>query len=333
MLRRRHTGEHSRDVIESLTGAIRAVLDPDHGGEILSLGTPGGPNVLFEAPWKPQASPGDWLGRYRGGWQVMFPNAGGASEVDGMVHPLHGEASVEPAEVRARTNGSVMLCWDVPLGLRLERTISLDAERPVVRVEDVVTNPSGRSLRYALGQHPAFAARPGMRLDLPPGRLEVEAGFEWPEIDLRPGTSGEWPHAPRKDGSTARVDVVADPVVERILYLPDRPAGWGALRDPATGTGVALAWDAAAFPHVWMWEAMHPTRPPFLGHERLVTIEPVSCWPSGGLAETIARGQARTIESGERHAAWTTLALFGATDVPVTGVDRDGRVTLGEESL
>ncbi|MDH3308549.1 MAG: hypothetical protein OEO77_13660, partial [Acidimicrobiia bacterium] len=35
----------------------------------------------------------DWLSDYRGGWQLLAPNAGTACEIDGVPLPFHGEWS------------------------------------------------------------------------------------------------------------------------------------------------------------------------------------------------------------------------------------------------
>ncbi len=103
-----------------------------------------------------------------------------------------------------------------------------------------------------------------------------------------------------------------------MCYLPDRPAGWAAVRDPATGRGVGLAWDLEAFPHLWLWQQLNGQRFPFHGRARLVGIEPVSCWPGDGLARAIEQGQARTIAPNGSATGWVTLSLFDATDDAVT---------------
>ena len=166
-----------------------------------------------------------------------------------------------------------------------------------------------------------------MRIDLPAGPVHVDEAFDDPDADLEPGTSGIWPEAALRGGGTTALDRIPEAAVERVCYLPDRPAGWAAVRDPGTGRGVALAWDVEAFPHLWLWEQIGGWRFPFYGRARLVGIEPVSCWPGDGLARAIERGQARTIGPHGSASAWVTLALFDATMAAVDGVDRAGRVS------
>jgi galactose mutarotase-like enzyme len=324
-------------VIELESGSLRAVVDPRRGGDIVFVGRPGGPNVLFHDAWETPLAAGrsttygsgtlDWLSHYRGGWQVMFPNAGAECLVDGLPHPVHGEVSSAPAEVVEASSSHLVLRSATRLPLHLERRISLAAERPALLVEERAQNDSDWTMSYAWGHHPAIAATAGMRIDLPAGPLHVDSGFDDPAADLQPGAVGTWPEAALRDGGMAAMNQVPDGAVERVCYLPDRPAGWAAVRDPITGRGVGLAWDVEAFPHLWLWEQMNGRRFPFFGRARLVGIEPVSCWPGDGLARAIERGQASTIAPHGSASGWVTLSLFAATTDSVTCVDRDGEVS------
>jgi hypothetical protein len=328
-------------LIELESGSLRVVVDTGRGGDIVFVGSPGGPNALFHEAWDTPLPAGrsttygsgtlDWLSHYRGGWQVMFPNAGAECTVDGLPHPVHGEVSSAPAEVVEASHDHVVIRSATRLPLHLERRISLAADRPVIRVEERIENESDRAMPYAWGHHPAIAATPGMRIDLPAGPLHVDAGLDEPDADLEPGAVGTWPEAALRKGGMAAMDRVPDAVVERVCYLPDRPAGWAAVREPATGHGVGLAWDLEAFPHLWLWEQINGTRFPFYGRARLVGIEPVSCWPGDGLARAIERGQARTIGPHRSQTGWVTLSLFEATAEAVTGVDAAGRVSTTDE--
>jgi hypothetical protein len=328
-------------LIELESGALRVVVDADRGGDIVFIGRPGGPNALFHGAWETPLPAGrsttygsgtlDWLSHYRGGWQVMFPNAGAECTVEGLPHPVHGEVSSAPAEVVEVSGDHLLLRSATRLPLHIERRMSLAADRPALLVEERIENESDWSLSYAWGHHPAIAATPGMRVDLPGGPVHVDEAFDDPHADLAPGAVGAWPEGALRSGGVTALDRVPDMAVERVCYLPDRPAGWGAVRDPGTGRGVGLAWDIEAFPHLWLWEQMGGLRFPFYGRARLVALEPVSCWPGDGLARAIERGQAGTIGPRGSRTGWVTLSLFEATTEAVIGVDRAGRVsTTGE---
>lgn len=324
-------------MIELESDDLRVAIDPGRGGEVVFVGRPGGPNALFHETWASPVPAGgsttygsdtlDWLSRYRGGWQVMFPNAGAACIVDGVAHPVHGEVLAAPAEVVEATGDHLVLRSTTRLALSIERRISLVPGRPVLLVEERVENGSDRSLSYVWGHHPAIAASLDDRIDLPAGPLHVDASFDDPDADLLPGAVGTWPVAALRTGGVADVSRVPDAAVERVCYLPDRPAGWAAVRDPATGRGVGLAWDLGAFPHLWLWQQLDGQRFPFHGRARLVGIEPVSCWPGDGLARAVEQGQASTIGPSGSATGWVTLSLFDATDDAVTMVDRAGRIS------
>lgn len=59
------------------------------------------------------------------------------------------------------------------LPLVLERRMSLDPERPVLRLEETVSNCADAPTPFLWGHHPAFAAKVGMRIDLPPGPIHL----------------------------------------------------------------------------------------------------------------------------------------------------------------
>jgi hypothetical protein len=54
----------------------------------------------------------------------------------------------------------------------------------------------------------------------------------------------------------------------------------------------------------------------------------VNICPADGIAAAAARGQGRRIGPRAEAHAWVTVSIFDATDAPVVGVDRRGRVEL-----
>ena len=262
----------------------------------------------------------------------MFPNAGAECTVDGLPHPVHGEVSSAPADILERSATEVVLRSATRLRLTLERRISLAPGRPVLLVEERVENESDRPLSYVWGHHPAIAASPGMRIDVPIGPLRVDQAFDDPVADLKPGAVGTWPDAELRTGGVEGLDRIPDKTFERVCYLPDRPAGWAAVREPVSGRGVA----------------------PRLGHRRVpapVAVatdgRPAVPVPRSGPADRDRAGillARRRPRPGHRtragpdasppHASatgWITLTLFEATTDAVTSVERDGSVSTAGE--
>ena len=320
---------------------IEVVLDPAHGAEILVVRRPGGANVLATYDW---ASPvwasrstsygrdeTDWLSEYRGGWQELFPNAGPPSTVLGVPLPFHGEVSRAAWEVVDATETAVTLRTPARLPLILERRMSLDPVRAVLRVEEQVTTDADVAVPFLWGHHPAFAAPVGARIDLPPGvRASVDPTYdpEPPAGDLRLGVRAPWPVVEGRDGSPVRLDEVGPGPTDRVVFLDGFPdPAWAAVRGVAPGLGVAMAWDRAAFPCAWNWWQVEGPGHPWHGRARIMAIEPATAWPADGLAAAAALGTAHVVRPGEVRTAWLTMALFDADERPVLAVDLAGTVT------
>lgn len=318
---------------------LRVAVEPERGAEIRFVGRPEGPNALAYEDWRSPlrasrslsygSSRLDFLSEYRGGWQELFPNAAAECTVGGVPLPYHGEVSSAQWEIVRASATGVDLRVAARLPLVLERRMRLAGEPPSLLIEERVVNESALPVDFIWGHHPAFVARPGAKIDLPPGEVRVDDGFDSALADLQPGGSGSWPYAPDKSGGVVDLAVVPAGPVERLCYRPDLPEGWAAFRDPASGTGVAMAWDIAVFPHVWFWQEIGGQGFPWYGRARIAAIEPVCAWPIDGLAHAIERGQARRLQGGEEATAWLTMTLFAASERPVVGVHRDGRVDEG----
>ena len=94
-------------------------VDPTHGGEILDLVDLATGRQLLGRPPFSSAEPlgGDltedvWTERYRGGWQLVTPNAGNPCEVAGERHGFHGCASNDRWQVLETSAARAVLRWD-----------------------------------------------------------------------------------------------------------------------------------------------------------------------------------------------------------------------------
>jgi galactose mutarotase-like enzyme len=248
---------------------------------------------------------------------LLVPNAGAACVVDDVPLPFHGEWSRTAVEVVAHDAASVTLNAGARLPLVVHRRVAVLTEPSRVDVTTTVENLVDHALPFVWGEHPAFQAAPGDRIDLPGGNV-VSADA--------PGTPVPWPDSP---ATTADLDRVAEDVpLQGVHYLPERPAGWAALRRPHVGVG--LAWDVADFPHVWLWHEIGGPEFPFFGRTSLVAIEPASSWPGDGLAAAIERGQAHWLAPRSSRTTTVTLVPFRPVGRPVTNVERGGTVTFEE---
>jgi hypothetical protein len=325
-------------MIELRSAHLTVRVDADRGAQITHIGRGPDENVLFHADWQTplrasrSATYGDpvldWLSEYRGDWQELFPNAGDACEVMGVPLPFHGEVSTARWDIVEHGATRVVLRTPARLPLILERTMYLDADRPALRIEERAVNESDVVVPCIWGHHPVFAVSDATVIDIPATEIHVDAGMDTPSVDLLPGGSGTWPFAPGRDGTLIDLRAPVLPRrVQRLGYLPGITEGWAAVRDPISGIGAGLAWDASTFRHAWLWQDTGTPGMPWYGRSRLTAIEPHVAWPSDGLASAVSRGQALAIAPGGQHATWITCVVFDATDRPVRAITRDGMVT------
>lgn len=329
--------------LELTNSAIRVVVDADHGAEIIELAGADGANVLFTGDWRTPVPASasqsygnqilDWLSEYRGGWQELFPNAGGAGDVLGTPLPFHGEvarARWDWTWLEAKT--ALELTVGTRLPLVLTRIMRLDPTRPVLFIEERITNESAFSVPYIWGHHPAYGpplAVAGAQIDLPARRVVTDSGLDGPAVDLQPGSEHTWPLATGRNGESVDLSVVPAAPIQRLCYVSELQAGWYALRNPEQRLGVALAWDREVFPCVWLWQEIKGGQGmPWYGRGQITAIEPSSQWPSHGLAAAIEAGQARTLAAGADFTTTLTCVLFEASDRPVIDVSREGAVRL-----
>jgi galactose mutarotase-like enzyme len=318
-------------VITLATEQLRVEVAPRRGAEIRFVGHPSGTNVLAAYDWSTPVpasrsttygSPDlDWLSEYRGGWQELFPNAGDSCVVEGVPLPFHGELSACEWDVVHCDAAAVTLRAGARLPLVVERRMQVLSGASTLLIEEAVTNEGSAVARFVWGHHPAFDAVPGMLIDLPPGPVHQADDLPEPVAAL-PAPRHTWPLLGDREVDLSTVP----PERQSLSYLPDRPEGWAALRDPRTRRGIAMAWDRATFPHLWLWHEIGGQGLPWYGRARIVALEPQTAWPRDGLAAAIARGQSLSLAPGERRETWLTLSLFEASARHVIAVERDGRV-------
>jgi galactose mutarotase-like enzyme len=108
-----------------------------------------------------------------------------------------------------------------------------------------------------------------------------------------------------------------------MFYLAGLAAGWYALVNPEARLGLAMAWDTAVFPYVWIWrEANKSMDYPYFGGAYTVAIEPFSSLPG-------ARQRGERLLSLDAGATLSTRLCFSAFEgqKEIAGFDLDGRVT------
>jgi len=253
----------------------------------------------------------EWLSNYRGGWQFLVPNAGSECEVEGVKHPFHGEWSRTEVSIGECSEKSVQMRATLSGSIFVERVVSLESNPVRVKLTTTLQNLSDEPTSFIWGEHPAFIAQPGDRIDLP-----VTSVLDTDGISL-----GTWPIS----SCNHPLDVVgSESPNESVHFVTNLSNGWAALR--RSDIGVALAWDVRDFPHVWLWRENGTKGFPFFGRASLIAIEPASSWPGTGLGEACKRGQAFSLSSHESRSTVVALVPFTTTTFPVRNVAVSGQI-------
>lgn len=299
-----------------------AIIDPSHGGEILDLIGSSGERPLGRPPFS--ASPalagdldeGTWTDRYRGGWQLVAPNAGTPSVVDGAHHGFHGGASNAQWSVLDHDESSATLQLDNH-GLRFTRRYVLTDAR--MRVETHVEAIDGAQPMVAV-EHIVVGVQlldPAMSLDVSPG-----SGMEIEEPNGRlplPSDAPVFPDVRLLDGSIERVGSWnIDDVRTRTFAVADMPEGWAEVRNVATGEGLRLTWDVEVLPHMWVWHENRATGGPWRNATELLGIEPAMVPHSIGLDGARESGHAAIVAPDAPISWWIEAELIAATNARPT---------------
>jgi Domain of unknown function (DUF4432) len=340
---------HSLAAVRIENEALSATVLAGKGADIYELTyKPRGIDVLWKSPWglKDPAhsaptshdSQTAWLSYYPGGWQGIFPNGGAACKYQGVELGFHGEASlvpwdyeiVEPGGDAAEVRFSVRL-FHSPF--RLERTLRVEAGRPVLTVRERIANEGGMPLDFMWGHHPAFGApfiSGACHIDIGATTFcadDLAAGTYNP---AEPGACFPWPMGER-NGRQTDMSQVPGPETPRdiMAYFRDFEAGWYGITNRDLGFGVGLVWPKEVFPYAWFWQEMHASAGfPWYRGVYVMAIEPFTSFPGQGLLNVMAKtGTHRTLGPGESVDVEFRAVFYEAHD-GIERINPDGKAVV-----
>ena len=295
--------------VQLTTAELAIEIDPARGGVVSSaVARRADVEILFQAPWPAGAlelagrDEEAWTTAWQGGWNVLFPNAGAACEVDGRPHPFHGAASFMPWAVIDQDDAAVRLRWASGDGLTIEREVSVVAGN--VRIENVVGNDGTRPAPFMLVEHLILGGDvlgPSTRI-----RIDAASVIELANEGHRTGREDDWPRIVR--------DGVPDDWSAR---PPDHSARYGAIQVsadralrvevPERSLELRLSWPEG-FPYLWFWEERAwENAPPWNRRAVCLGLEPATSSTGEGLAAALERGDTPVLEPGGE--ARTVVAL------------------------
>ena len=292
-------------MINLASNSVAVRIDPRHGGEVLDLiDLRSGRQLLGRPPFaseEPRAGELDettWTRSYRGGWQLLVPNAGNACVVDGVAHGFHGRGSTDRWELIQQTSEAATLGW-AGHGFRIERRFSLTDD--TVTVSSTVVAEHTTSLVWV--EHVGL----GLELLDPAVEIVLAGGLAY-ELDEStgptrpPANAAQWPDVRLLDGTLEQADRAALRTPRgRMLIVAEVPEGRVTVHNRDHGQGIELLWDTGWLPHLWIWHEVRTSGGVWRESGETLVIEPASVPHSLGLATARELGQAYQLEAGERR--------------------------------
>jgi hypothetical protein len=286
-------------------------IDPRHGGEVLDLIDQrsgrqllGRPPFASDEPLSGELDETTWTRSYRGGWQLLVPNAGNPCVVDDVAHGFHGSASTAQWEVASVDAAHAQLEW-ADHGLHVSRRFAVEGD--TLRVRSIVS--ATRDCTFLWVEHIGLGIElldPAVEIVLPGGRA-----YELSERDgpvEPPAGAPSWPEVLLLDGTRERANrAVLTTPRSRLLVVAHLPEGRLTVCNRDRGQGVEIVWDVRWLPHLWMWHESRTTGGPWREMTELLVVEPASVPHTLGLARAREHGQARALAAGE--SAETEIAV------------------------
>lgn len=310
---------------------LRITVLPEHGAKVWEFTSKhAGRDLLYHHPRFEVRPPvfgqnvDDW---WTGGIDEVAPT-GQPCVVGGQQLPFLGEFWSQAWRYQIEAAGPDVArvhLWaeGIITPLRIDKWLELRPGEPVMRGRHRVTNVGFENVDFMWGIHPGFAIRPGGRIQAP-----AAAGVFWeghPGLGAAQGLTYSWPNFPTGHGdlidlSTARPP---DPPTWDLHFLTELRAGWLAVTDPELRSGMAVTFDTAVFPTVWLWGVYGGWRGIYT-----VALEAHTSWP-GRLDQAIDAGRHRTLGPSEVLETEVQYVAYEGLR-SVTHVHPDGRVE-GEE--
>ena len=274
-------------------GGIRAEVDPCGGADVLSVRAADEREVLFHPHW--EVEPSDrgrddqsWVRGWRGGWTLLFPNAGPACIHQGRRYPYHGDAALSEWEVVDSASDRLNLRYVDVDGVIVERDHRIGRDR--LTIVTAIANPTDGPVEFMAVEHLILGSAfvwEGAPVDLPAGPRRI--------LDAE-SAPGDWSSLP--DPGTQRFGAVLD-------CTQTRAAARG--RD---GMRVSVSWTGDHLTSLWYWlENGWNPESPWDRRTRCLGLEPASSANSDGLAEASRRGMATRLAPGSSMSHSTTLTV------------------------
>lgn len=253
------------EALQLSNGLLSLTVIPALGGKISSINDlPAQHEWLWRNPHLPYLAPqygASYVEQYdTGGLDECFPavNPGPAPSEPwaGTPIPDHGELWGQPweceivAESQQRLSLS-MTAYGVRFPYYFERTLTIEAGQPTIRLAYRLTNFAPQPLPFVWAIHPLLNIAPGMRLHLPVEQVRLAL-----TTDPRLGQAGEvlpWPISNGFDLAQVPPHSVGQAIKLYTLPLNGSDLVSAALSDPGSGRSFTFRFDPSEITHIALW--------------------------------------------------------------------------------
>jgi len=294
---------------------ISVAVDPENGGTIQHIGRSFAPesNVLAWYGWDEpiglslefdeNESARHWLSRYRGGWQLLTPNAGKECVFNGVRHSFHGDSSYLPWSVAFSDDKTIALEITIQSRLKVLRVLTINPKMAGMESHTTLTNLTDVPEEVVLVEHAAFQGSPNIVVSAP-----EDSTWKFDGDFMEDGRNSRLWHEPE-----AVINDLAYPIkdrTERMTYLADGSEGWISIIDSDRRIGAKLTWDPIKLPYLWYWQEQKSPGFPFYGRAEMTALEPASCLPTDTLAGASRAGRSTVIAPRAEYSFAVSLELI-----------------------
>ncbi len=243
---------------------------------------------------------------YEGGWQEILPSGGCGCEHQGAVYGQHGESWAAKWDVCIEEDqetkvAALFTCNLRKVPLKIEKRLILSSGKPVLEIEETVTNLSERTVDFMWGHHPALGTpflSEDCVLDVPASRIAVHSFDEDEDRRFERGQTFDWPSMTRRDGRAvdgSKFPKDGERGSDELCFI-DMREGWFAVTDTRKKLGFAMEWDIEMFPYLWWWQVFGAGEgSPWFGRCYNCALEPWSSYPLFGLSEAVKHNTHKTL--------------------------------------
>ena len=263
---------------------------------------------------------------YYGGWQEILPNSP-TFVYRGASLGQHGEVSLTPWQHAVMEQGPQRVAvklWTRPLRMPvlIEKTLTLDADSPTLRIDERLTNEANTPLDVMWGHHIAF----GLPFLREGATIGTNATTFWadpmmpPQRRFKPGVTFDWPLVHDMVGKTDDASVIppetAPPYADLAYLSGYGNKAWYAIKSVPDGVGFGVSWDGALFKHVWYWQERYSSQDaPWWGRAYAVALEPWTTRYDEDAAASIARGDWLKMQAHETITTSLAASAFEGESV------------------